>query len=133
MPWKFADVDAFARALAGVTVGLKWNTRTWIVGDKGFVWERPLRKSDLERLGDATPPSGDILGVRVESLDAKDALLSMSLPGFFTIEHFNNFPALLIELRKARVVDVRAAIVEAHRVMAAKAKPARKRTPRKRR
>lgn len=122
MPMTFKDVDAFAKALPGATLGKKWDAKTWIVGDKGFVWERPLRKSDLARFGEgAYVPSGDILGVRTESLDAKDALLSMGLPGFFTIEHFNNYPALLIELRKARSKDVKAAIVDAHRVMAAKA------------
>jgi hypothetical protein len=126
MPWKFADVDAFARTLDGVTVGKRWSNKTWFVRDNAFIWERPLGKSDLEKLGDATPPTGDIFGVRVESLDAKDALLSMDMPGFFTIEHFKNYPALLIELRKARVADVRAAIREAHRVMAEK-KPAKRR------
>jgi hypothetical protein len=121
MPMTFKDVDAFAKTLPGASLGTKWDAKTWIVGDKGFVWERPLRKSDIERWGDEPLPSGDILGVRTENLDAKDALLSMGLPGFFTIQHFNNYSAFLIELRKARTKDVKTAILEAHRVMAAKA------------
>jgi hypothetical protein len=121
MPMTFEDVDAFAKTLPGATLGKKWDARTWIVNDKGFVWERPLRKADLARLGEgAYVPRGDILGVRTESLDAKDALLAMDLPGFFTIEHFNSYPAFLIELRKARTKDVKAAIVEAHRAMSHK-------------
>src|SRR5262249_15635182 len=43
--------------------------------DKGFVWERPLRKSDLAALGSAAP-SGPILGVRVPDVGAKDALIA---------------------------------------------------------
>jgi len=130
MPWTFDDVDQMARALPGVTVGRKWDAKTWLINDRGFIWERPLRKTDIARLGDARIPQGDILGVRTENLDAKDAVLSMGLPGFFTIEHFKNYPAFLIELKKARVKDVRAAIADAHRVAVAKAtKPAKRARP----
>src|SRR5687767_14660762 len=94
------DVDAFATSLPGVTVGTSWGDRTWMVGDKAFAWRRPFSKADLKRFGDEKPPAGEILAVRVESLDAKDALLSMAPAGFFTIPHFNGYPALLIELRK---------------------------------
>jgi len=126
-------VGTFASNLPGVTVGTKWGNRTWMVGEKGFAWQRPLRKADLARLGDATPPAGDILAVRVESLDAKDALLAIAPPGFFTIEHFNGYPAVLIELRLARAKDVRAAIMDAFRAMAPVEKPAAKRTRKRKR
>jgi len=120
---KLADVDAFAGSLPNATVGKKWNHTTWLVNDRGFCWERPLGKTDLERFGDATPPSGDIIAIAVESLDAKDALLAMELPGFFTIQHFNNYPGVLIELRLARPNDVRAAIETAWRVASMKPPP----------
>lgn len=121
MPVTLDSVHATAMKLQGVSVGTKWGNRTWLVGDKGFVWERPLRKPDLERLGDTPPPTTPIIAVSTESLDAKDALLAMELPGFFTIQHFNNYPAVLIELRKARAADVRMAIEQAHTAVAAKA------------
>lgn len=116
----FEHVDAFATSLPGVTVGAKWDHRTWMVEGKGFAWQRAFSKADLKRFGDETPPAGEILAVIVENLDAKDALLAMALPGFFTIPHFNGYAAVLIALRKARVKDVRAALSSAHRVVAAR-------------
>jgi hypothetical protein len=112
------DVDAFAMSLPDVTIGTSWGNKTFKVGDKGFAWHRPLGKADIKRFGDAKPPAGDILAVRTDGLDAKDALLAMAPKGFFTIEHFNGYPAVLIALKQARATDVKAAIRDAHRVMA---------------
>jgi hypothetical protein len=124
----FDDVAAFATSLPGVTVGTRWRNRTWIVNDRGFAWERPLSKADLKRFGDETPPPDPILAVNVESLDARDALLAMAPPGFFTIPHFNGYPAVLIALRKARVKDVKAAIRDAFHLAAAAPPPRRRRS-----
>ena len=126
----FADVDTFAMSLPGVTVATKWGHRTWMVGDRGFAWQRPFSKADLKRFGDETPPAGDIFAVKVENLDSKDALLAIAPPGFFTIPHFNGYAAVLIALRSARVTDVKAAILAAWRTVAlpetiAKLKPKR--------
>jgi hypothetical protein len=123
----FDDVDALATSLPGVTVATKWGNRTWMVGDKGFAWQRPFSKADLRRFGDETPPAGEILAVRVESLDAKDGLLAIAPPGFFTIPHFNGYPGILIALRKARVKDVRAALKDAFAAVASISKRPTKR------
>lgn len=134
MAMTFDDVEALVASLPGVTVGTRWGNRTWLVGDTGFAWQRPFSKADLKRFGDEPPPEGPILAVRVESLDAKDALLAMELPGFFTIPHFNGYAAVLIALRRARTKDVRAAIVDAFGVVASArptAKP-RRRAPARR-
>ena len=118
MPTTIAAVHELATSLPGVSVGTKWGNRTWMVDGKGFAWQRPFSKADLKRFGDEVPPSGEILAVRVENLDAKDALLAIAPLGFFTIPHFQGYAAVLIELRLARAADVRAAVREAFRVVA---------------
>ena len=133
MPMTLDAVDAFAMSLPGVTVGAKWGNRTWMVEGKGFAWQRPFSKADLKRFGDATPPAGDILAVSVESLDAKDALLAIAPPGFFMIEHFKGYPAVLIALRVARTKDVRAAILDAFQTAARTLELRKPAAPRKRR
>ena len=132
MAMTFEDVDAVAMNLPGVTVGLKWGHRTWMVGGKGFAWQRPLSKADLKRFGNEAPPAGEILAVSVENLDAKDALLAIAPPGFFTIPHFNGYPAVLIALRQARTKDVRAAITGAFRTVASSLPIAKRAAPRAR-
>ncbi len=109
------QVAAFMTGLAGVEVSTRWRNRTWGIGKRAIAWERPFSKADLARFGDVTPPAGDILAVSVADLDAKDALLSIAPPGFFTIPHFDGYAAVLIALRTARARDVRAAITDAWR------------------
>ena len=102
--WK--DVTKIALALPDTSEQTKWGTAAWCVADKLFVWERPLRKSDLEALGKGAP-TGAILGVRVEHLLAKEALLAARPDYCFTTPHFDGFPAVLVRLGKIRVGDLR--------------------------
>jgi len=85
---------------------------SWRVKDKSLAWERPLRKGDLAALGDAAP-AGDILGVRVPDLGAKEALLADNDGALFTIPHFNGYPAVLVEMDKIDVSELEELIVEA--------------------
>ncbi len=91
----------------------------WRVRDKGFVWERPLRGSDLRALGEAAP-SGPILGARVEHLLAKEAVLADDPDVFFTTPHFDGFPAVLVQLQRIGVEDLEEVITEAWLVRAPK-------------
>jgi len=95
--------------------GLAW----WEVRGKGFVWERPLRGSDLRALGDAAP-SGPILGVRVEHLVAKEALLADDPAVFFTTPHFDGYPAVLVRLERIATDELEELITEAWLVRAPK-------------
>ena len=80
--------------------------------DKGFVWERPLRRSDIEALGDAAP-DGPILGARVEHEGAKQALIADDPAVYFTTPHFDGYPAILVRLDRIGLEDLREVIVEA--------------------
>jgi len=91
----------------------------WRVNKKLFAWERPLRKSDLEALGDAAP-QGPILAVRVPDLGAKEALLADDPGVFFTTPHFDGWPSVLIRLEEIAVPDVEELLVEAWLVQAPK-------------
>src|SRR5436853_3313110 len=84
----------------------------WAVRDKLFVWERPLRRSDLEALGDDAP-DGPILGARVEHLVAKEALISDNPDVYFTTPHFDGYPAVLVQLEKIALDELEELIVEA--------------------
>jgi hypothetical protein len=89
------------------------------VKDKLFVWERPLRRADLEALGD-TAPNGPILGARVEHLGAKEALLANDEDVFFTTPHFDGYPAILVRLDRIGTEDLDEVIVEAWLARASK-------------
>jgi hypothetical protein len=64
--------------------------RQWLVKHKLFVRERPLRRADLEALGEH-PPQGSIPGPRVDHVLAQGALLADDQGLFFT-PHFDGFP-----------------------------------------
>jgi hypothetical protein len=106
------DVARLALSMPEATERLSRGLRQWRVGDKLFVWERPLRRSDLEALGDAAP-DGPILGARVEHLIAKEALLADAPDVLFTTPHFDGYPAVLVRLDRISVVDLEEVVVEA--------------------
>jgi hypothetical protein len=106
------DVRRIALGLPETTEAVSWEHAHWRVKDKGFVWERPLRRSDLEALGDAAP-EGAILGARVEHLVAKEALLADDSGVFFTTPHFDGYPAVLVRLDAISLEDLEEVVVEA--------------------
>ena len=106
------DVARIALALPETTEEQAWGSRHWKVRGKGFVWERPLRKTDLKALGDDAP-GGPILGARVEHQVAKEALLQDPSGVFFTIPHFDGYPAVLVLLDEIDLDGLDEVIVEA--------------------
>ena len=106
------DVQRLALAMPEATERVSRDMRQWCVKDKLFVWERPLRKTDLRALGDAAP-EGPILGARVEHLGAKEALLQGDEGVFFTTPHFDGYPAILLKLEPAPLDLLEEIVVEA--------------------
>jgi hypothetical protein len=106
------DVRRIALSLPEASERESRGMSQWRVKDKLFVWERPLRRSDLETLGDAAP-TGPILGARVEHLGAKEALIADDPGVFFTTPHFDGYPAILVRLEEISAPDLEELTIEA--------------------
>jgi hypothetical protein len=106
------QVRRYALALPGVVEKTSFGTAAWAVNKKLFVWERPLRKSDLAALGDAAP-RGAILGVRTADVEMKEALLRSDPNALFTTPHFDGYAAVLVQLDKISANSLKRLIVDA--------------------
>jgi hypothetical protein len=106
------DVRRLALTLPDTSEGTAHGNTAWRVRDKLFVWERPLRSTDLEALGGAAP-TGPVLGARVEHLVAKEALLADDPAVYFTTPHFDGYPAVLVALQRITAADLEELVVEA--------------------
>jgi hypothetical protein len=107
------DVRRLALALPHTTERVaREGLLAWDVRDKTFAWERPLRRGDLQALGDAAP-QGPVLAARVPDLGAKEALLAEGGDTWFTTPHFNGFPAILVQLDHVHPADLEELLVEA--------------------
>lgn len=106
------QVRRYALALPDVTEETSFGNAAWKVNKKPFIWERPLRKSDIAALGDAAP-AGSILGVRTADLEMKEALLLSDPGALFTTPHFDGYPAVLVQLDKISANSLKRLIVEA--------------------
>jgi hypothetical protein len=106
------DVRRLALALPETDERVSRGNIQWRVKEKLFVWERPLRNSDLAALG-AAAPDGPILGARVEHLGAKEALLADDPAVFFTTPHFDGYPAVLIRLEQIAIDELEELVIDA--------------------
>ena len=112
MPATIEDAARIASALPNVTESKRHGNRTWYIGTKAFLWERPFSKADIKRFGDERPPDGPIVAVRVDDLHDKEAVLAAKTSGFFTIPHFDGYAAVLIQLKKVGMRALREAILD---------------------
>jgi hypothetical protein len=92
------DVSELAANLPETSVGEYRGSRTWNVAGKTFAWERPFSKADIKRFGTARVPEYPVVAIRVADKTDKEAVLAQGYSGVFTIEHFNGFNGILLEL-----------------------------------
>jgi hypothetical protein len=91
------DVRELALALPETSEHVSRGSVQWRVRSNGFVWERPLRRADLDALG-LTEQGGPVLGAATEDEAVKFALISEDPTVFFTTPHFDGYAAVLIHL-----------------------------------
>lgn len=105
---RVADVHAICSGLPEVELGTSWGDRpTYLVRQKpkprGFVLARAPRKDAID------PATGeeyqDLLVIRTPSAEDKAALVEAEGP-FFTIDHFRNYNAVLLQQSRIGEVDV---------------------------
>lgn len=83
---------------------------------KGFVWSwleriEPKKRRVVNR---------SVLAVRVPNLLAKDMILQSNPEAFFTEDHYNGFPAVLVRLDSISADELEPLIIEAWRSVAPK-------------
>ncbi|HEX5713349.1 MAG TPA: MmcQ/YjbR family DNA-binding protein [Solirubrobacterales bacterium] len=106
------DVRRIALALPEVSEGTSYGNAAWKVRKKTFAWERPLREKELRELGEGAP-DGEVLGVWVEDLGVKEALIADDCGHFFTTPHFDGYAAVLVKLDEIGTAELRELIAEA--------------------
>ena len=81
---------------------------------RGFVWVW------MERVTPKKPRVANpgVIAVRVPNLGHKDAMLSADPKKFFTEQHYNGFPAVLVRLDAVTATDLKILIAEAWRCQA---------------
>ena len=108
----WADVRRLALALPATTEGTSWGAPAWKVRDRTFLWERPLRRADLEQLGDAAP-DGPVLGAAVADEGVKRALVDDDPAVYLTTPHFDGYAAVLVRLDAIDVGELAELVTEA--------------------
>jgi hypothetical protein len=110
----FDDLDALARSMPDTDVIISGDGRPeYRVRGKLFLCHRSPRKDALDADGQRLT---DVLMFRTPGLDAKEAILADGALPFFTTEHFDGWPAVLLripDLAALSAADLEEAVSEA--------------------
>ncbi len=108
----YADIEALALTLPETTVGPSYGGAPALrVNKKMFARLRGEMADDIDEL--TGEPYGDVLMVGVGDLGEKEALLTAEGDAFFTVPHYDGYPAVLVRLDRADETEVRELLLEA--------------------
>lgn len=111
------DVRRITLALPGAFEGIEGHggCAAWRTSNGMFAWEREPRKADLAALAARGRqwPDGDVLAVRTESVVEKEALIGSFPEVFFTVPHFDGYPAVLVRLDLVDVQQLSEVVTDA--------------------
>jgi len=108
----WARVEAFALTLPETTSTPSYGGAPALrVNKKLFARLRGEMADDLDELTGAA--YGDVLMVGVADLGEKEALLAADPRAYFTVPHYDGYPAVLVRLAEADDTEVRELLVEA--------------------
>lgn len=99
-PAEPSDVESICRSLPDTELGTSWGDRpTWKVPSggkgKGFLLYRNPRKDAVDP--DTGEQYDDLIVIMTADAADKQALVDDPRTPFFTIDHFNNFNAVLVQ------------------------------------
>ena len=98
------DIDEICMALPEVELGTSWGDRpTYKVRGKGFVLYRAPHRTAIDPA--TGEPFEDLLVVTTATAAEKQALVEDERLPFFTIDHFNGFNAVLVQLSRLGEID----------------------------
>ncbi len=108
----FAHVEAFGLTLPETTSTPSYGGAPALrVNKRMFARLRGEMADDLDPLTGA--PYGEVLMVGVADLGEKDALLAADDRVYFTVPHYDGYPAVLVRLALADVEELHELLVEA--------------------
>jgi hypothetical protein len=108
----YSELEAFALTLPETTTGPSYGGAPALrVNKKMFA---RLRGEMADHVDDLTgEPYGDVLMVGVEDLGEKEALLAADPRAYFTIAHYDGYPAVLVRLAFANLDELQELLVQA--------------------
>jgi hypothetical protein len=115
----YAEVEELALTLPETTASPSYGGAPALrVNKKMFARLRGEMADHVDELTGA--PYGDVLMVGVADLGEKEALLAADGEAYFTIPHYDGYPAVLVRLDRADPEELRELLVDAWRRAAPK-------------
>ena len=108
----YAELEEFALTLPETTTGPSYGGAPALRVNKKMVAR--LRGEMADHVDDLTgAPYGDVLMVGVADLGEKEALLAAEGDAYFTIPHYEGYPAVLVRLDRADLTELRELLLDA--------------------